>query len=223
MSIFDIVGPEMIGPSSSHTAGAVNLGRLARVIAGGELKKVVIKPHGSFGKTLQGHGTDKALVGGLLGFEPNDSRLRSAFAEAKKRGLEFEFQKVEGRSVHPNTVIFNFYNDGEDREKDGIKIQGASIGGGAVKITRIDDFELEVTGNNDSIWCVHKNVPGVFAHITSMLGENDINIITMKAVQLREKDLGSCILELNQPVSQETAAELEKTDFINFVRRIPKL
>jgi len=142
-SVFDIVGPNMIGPSSSHTAGAARLGKTASKIAGKPVKEVKFLLHGSFAETYKGHGTDKAIVGGILGFQPDDARIKESFELAEQAGVKFEFIKTDlGDNVHPNTVKIEMVL--EDGSKS--TVMGASIGGGNIKLTEMDGLALDFNG-----------------------------------------------------------------------------
>lgn len=143
MNVFDIIGPVMVGPSSSHTAGAARIGKVARTILGEELKEAIIEMHGSFAKTYKGHGTDKALLAGLMGFEVDDDRIRNSLEIANQKGIKFIFNTAVMGNVHPNTARLNL--TGESGRK--VCVQGASIGGGNIVITEIDGIEVELTGN----------------------------------------------------------------------------
>ena len=219
MSIFEVMGPIMIGPSSSHTAGSVKLGKLARFIAGKKVQRAVLKLHGSFATTYRGHGTDKALIAGLLGFDPDDVRIRRAFTHAEENDLQYEFEKIELRGVHPNTVIFELYT--EDKEK--LTIRGSSLGGGEVIINSIDEYEVEITGKYDTLWIVHKDMPGMVGRITALLGSYNVNIASMKNQRRKKRDVASSIIELDQIIPDALFEHLKNIPDIDFVRRIPGL
>lgn len=174
-SIFDIVGPVMIGPSSSHTAGAVRLGALARAVFGGTPRSARIGLHGSFATTGHGHGTDLALVAGLLGMKPDDPGIRRALALAGEAGLSVSFERVDLGEVHPNSAIF------ELSEGDRVaRMQGASLGGGDVVLTSIDDFDVEMTGELWALVVEHIDRPGEIAAVSSALAAGDVNIAAMR-------------------------------------------
>jgi L-serine dehydratase len=152
--VYDILGPVMIGPSSSHTAGAARLGKIAGIICGGNIAKVVFLLHGSFAKTYKGHGTDRALVAGILGMEPWDERLRDSLDIAKEKGIEIEFREADLGDVHPNTVKFLM------TKSDGsiVEVRGSSIGGGNIVINEVDNEEIEFTGEYPTIIIKHQDV-----------------------------------------------------------------
>lgn len=175
-SIFDIVGPIMVGPSSSHTAGAARLAKFARLICGNSIKKVEFLLHGSFSKTYKGHGTDKALVAGILGMDPWDDNLKDSFEIAKEKGIDFTFKEADLGEVHPNTVKFII------TKKDGkvSQITGSSIGGGNMVIFNIDGQAIEFRGEYPTLLTTHKDTPGVISKITTMLYMENVNIASMK-------------------------------------------
>ena len=170
--VFDIVGPIMIGPSSSHTAGAARLAKVASIIAGGGIKKVEFLLHGSFAKTYKGHGTDKALVAGILRMDPWDENLKKSFEIAEEQGIDLVFTETDLGDVHPNTVKFIITK--EDGQVS--VIAGSSIGGGNIVIFDIDGQEVEFTGDYPTLITKHRDTPGVIAKITSILYEEKMNI-----------------------------------------------
>lgn len=184
-SVFDVIGPRMIGPSSSHTAGAARIALAARKVAHEKVKSVKFYLHGSFAQTYKGHGTDKALVGGLMGFATDDERIRDSFAIAKENGLEFEFIPTNlGEDRHPNTVkvVMTKY-DGST-----VEVIGESIGGGNIKIVGINGIDLEFTGSFSTLIVKHWDKPGTAAHVTSCVAKNNINIAFMR---MYREDIGA--------------------------------
>lgn len=175
MSLLEIIGPVMIGPSSSHTAGAVRLGNIARRLWGEKIQDVIIYLRGSFASTYWGHGTDKALVGGLLGFKPDDLRIRDSFSLAKKSGMNYTFKEECIDGAHPNSVKFIIQT-----EKRSMEMIGASIGGGAIKIQEIDGFPVEINGDFPTLIIFHQDKKGVVASITAALFQKNLNIAEMK-------------------------------------------
>ncbi|MBZ9689058.1 L-serine ammonia-lyase, iron-sulfur-dependent subunit beta [Clostridium estertheticum] len=174
-SVFDILGPIMIGPSSSHTAGAARLGKIASIIAGGNIVSVQFVLHGSFAKTYKGHGSDRALVAGILGMDPWDDRLKDALIIAKQQGLGVEFVEGDLGDVHPNTVKFII------TKEDGkiVEIIGSSVGGGNILIFEVDGQPVEFTGNYPTIIISHKDIPGMISKVSTMLFDENVNIATM--------------------------------------------
>ena len=175
MNVFDIIGPVMIGPSSSHTAGAVRLGRVVNnLIDDRKLVKVEITLSGSFAQTYKGHGTDRALLAGIMGYKSFSPEIRDAHDIAKKRGIEYSFIKENIKGAHPNTArIHYFLEDGTD----GV-MQGASIGGGNILVKQINGMNVDFNGENNTILVMHEDKPGVIASVTNMMHweHEDINI-----------------------------------------------
>lgn len=197
--VFDIVGPVMIGPSSSHTAGAARLGLMAGKILGEKAVKAEILLHGSFAQTYRGHGTDKALIGGIMGFEPEDGRLREALEIAQENGLEYSFRPVDIPEAHPNTAVLIL--TGEKGRQ--VRVEGASIGGGNIRISRIGDFEVYLTGKYPALVIVHKDRPGVINMVTTVLARYKINIAYMKVSRKIRGQEAMMILETDEELSTE--------------------
>lgn len=166
MNVFDIIGPVMIGPSSSHTAGAVRLGRVAnKLIDNRKLSKVEITLSGSFAQTYKGHGTDRALLAGIMGYHSYSPEIRDALAIARDRGIAFEFIKEDIKGAHPNTARIHYYlEDGGEGE-----MQGASVGGGNILVNQIDGMKVEFNGENNTILVMHRDKPGVIAAVTQLM------------------------------------------------------
>lgn len=175
-SIFDIIGPVMIGPSSSHTAGAARLGKMARCIFGNTPKKVDMTLYGSFAKTYKGHGTDRALLGGLLGFKEDDKRIRNAKELAGEAGLDYTFIESPLDIGHPNVVKFDLYGDNNRH----MSVVGRSIGGGQIMITEVDGNDMSITGDEFTLVVFHEDRPGAISLISQALSESDINIASMR-------------------------------------------
>ncbi|GAA0725574.1 L-serine ammonia-lyase, iron-sulfur-dependent subunit beta [Clostridium malenominatum] len=197
-SIFDIIGPIMIGPSSSHTAGAARLAKVASVIAGGKIKKVDFYLHGSFAKTYKGHGTDKALVAGILGMEPWDDRLKTSFEIAKEKNIELNFHEVDLGDVHPNTVKFAITKENGNTSS----ITGSSIGGGNIIIFNVDGQEVDFKGDYPTLITKHKDIPGIVSKITTLLYNENINIGTIKLYRNSRGLEATMALETDEILSQ---------------------
>ena len=177
ISVFDVLGPNMIGPSSSHTAGAAVIAGLARKLIAPPLARVDFTLYGSFSKTYHGHGTDRALLGGILGFATDDARIRDSFQIAGERGLAFSFTANETETeLHPNTVDIRM----ENTAGQVMTVRGVSLGGGKVKIVRINGVEVDFTGEYSAVIVVHRDEPGVVAHITRVLIGHNVNIAFMR-------------------------------------------
>lgn len=197
MNIIDIIGPVMIGPSSSHTAGAVRLGLLAAGILGSRPTEAEIYLHGSFAETYKGHGTDMALLAGLMGWMPDDARIPRAKELAAEDGLQYSFHKIDlGNLTHPNTVLFKL----KDKDGGSCEIIGSSVGGGQVKVTAIDGFPVELTGRFPAILTVHEDTKGVIALVSSTLANGGVNIATMRLFRNDKGGTASMVIECDENV-----------------------
>src|SRR5699024_12103794 len=170
-SVFDIIGPVMIGPSSSHTAGAARIGEAARTLFGMEPEWIKIHLYESFAKTYKVHGTDFALAGGLLGFDTDDPRMNQALDLAKEKGIDIRFIEDPAKMPHPNTARVIIGNESEEQE-----LVGVSIGGGKVEITELNGFELRLSGSHPAILIMHNDRFGAIASVTNILARHEINI-----------------------------------------------
>ncbi|MDP2233167.1 MAG: L-serine ammonia-lyase, iron-sulfur-dependent subunit beta [Actinomycetota bacterium] len=215
-SLFDIVGPIMIGPSSSHTAGAVRLGLLARAVFGGCPAVAHIELHGSFASTGRGHGTDLALIAGLLGFAPHDARIREALTLAKESGLSVSFDEADLGEVHPNTARF-VLSDASGRT---MRVMGSSLGGGDVVVSAIDDFGVEMTGDLPTLLVEHQDRPGEIAAVTAILAEESANVASMKVAREGRGARAMMVIETDAPVSDEAAQRIGETPGAVAVRRV---
>lgn len=217
MNLFDIIGPVMVGPSSSHTAGAVRLGNVARAILNKPIAKAVIGLYGSFAQTGRGHGTDLALVAGLMGWAPDDARIARAFDYTEQNKLVYSFRIMnETDSVHPNMVKFWLTDvDGTQCE-----LLGSSIGGGRIMVNEIDGFPLEFTGEFPTLITLHEDRPGVIALVTNILSQERVNIAQMKVFRQDKGQLACMVLETDQPVSDQDLAALIALPMLKSVRRI---
>lgn len=172
LQAFDIIGPIMIGPSSSHTAGAVRIGKYARSILGATPVKAHIRFSGSFAKTYKGHGTDKAVIAGILGMDTDDARIRVSMDVAKEEGLAFEFEEADIDGAHPNTAEITL----EDAEGRTAQVQGASVGGGNIVINKINCTAVSINGKSDTLVIPHQDIPGMIAVVTKILAEKGVNV-----------------------------------------------
>ena len=220
MNVFDIIGPVMIGPSSSHTAGAARLGLLAASILGSRPVHADIYLHGSFAETYQGHGTDMALLAGLMGWLPDDERIPEAMDHAGEAGLQYAFHKVDlGNAAHPNTVLFKL--TGESGAY--CEIVGSSIGGGQVKVTEIDGFPVELTGRLPAILTVHTDTRGVIALVTGTLANAGVNIATMRLFRSNKGGMASMVIECDEAVPQEILnliGALQQIESVRFIASV---
>ena len=216
-SIFEIIGPIMVGPSSSHTAGAVRIGRIAREILGRKPVKATILFHGSFAETYRGHGSDKAVVGGILGFSTDDLRIREALEIAEKEGLKIEFKTVDlGEEYHPNTIKIVL----EDPTGLKVWIVGSSIGGGNIIVTEVNGFEADISGDYHALITIHEDKPGMVAKITAILAKYGINIARMKVSRVKRGALAFSSIEVDQEIPLEVVHEVEKVEGVKLVRAL---
>ena len=207
ISIFDVIGPNMIGPSSSHTAGAVSIALLAKKLFSGKIVKAEFILYGSFAKTGSGHGTDKALLGGILGFDTSDGRIRDAFAIADERGIQYRFTLGEDDSVtHPNTA--DIFLEGENGERQSIR--GESVGGGKVRIVRINNIEVDFTGEYSTLIVRQIDKPGVVSHITQCLSMHHANIAFMLLFRDDKGGIAYTVVESDDPIPNETLDEIRE-------------
>ncbi|NLL70672.1 MAG: L-serine ammonia-lyase, iron-sulfur-dependent, subunit beta [Epulopiscium sp.] len=215
-SVFDIVGPVMIGPSSSHTAGAARLGYMAKKIVGNGIQEVYFYLHGSFAKTYNGHGTDKALLAGVMGYLPDDERIRDAFSLAKKQGLLYHFMEADLGDVHPNTVKMKIIMDtGEEWE-----ITGSSIGAGKIKIIKINTMEVDFAGEYTTLITYHIDRPGIIATLTAILAKYKINIAFMKLFREKKGSKAILILETDEHIEKEAVKEILQNKDIEIAKVI---
>ena len=192
VSVFDVLGPNMIGPSSSHTAGAAVIAFLAHKMITPPLKKVDFTLYGSFAKTYHGHGTDRALLGGMMGFNTDDIRIRNSFQIAAERGLAYSFTSCESETdIHPNTVDIRM----ENARGQVMTVRGESLGGGKVRISRINGVSVDFTGDYSTVIVVQQDKPGVVAHITKVLSDSNVNIAFMRLFRESKGNTAYTIVE----------------------------
>ena len=212
VGVFDILGPIMVGPSSSHTAGAARLGKVARAVAGADIEEVTFYLHGSFAKTYKGHGTDRALVAGILGMEPSDLRLRDSLEIARELGLKIDFKEADLGDVHPNTVEFII------RGKEGnYGLIGSSIGGGSIEVTSVNGNAVTFTGAYPTVIVSNRDVPGVLSKVASILYDNDINIAFMKVFRNQKGKNATMVFEVDHEITAEIIGNIKAIEGINKV------
>lgn len=214
--IFDVLGPVMIGPSSSHTAGAEKLGRAARSIAEENIKSVVFYLHGSFAKTYRGHGTDRALVAGILGMEPDDERIKDSFKIAEDAGIDVRFIESDLGDVHPNTVRIEITKTDDTL----VNVTGSSIGGGNIVVTNINGDSVEFSGEYPVILVKHFDKRGMISKITFALALGNINIATLKVGRTMKGDIATTVIETDNKVSKDVVKELQALDGVLNVKAI---
>lgn len=219
IGIFDVLGPIMIGPSSSHTACAARLGKIARTIVNKPIKDVTFLLHGSFKETYKGHGTDRALVAGILGMMPDDERLRDALLIAEKEGLEVHFLPADLGQVHPNTVKI-LMTDCDDINWE---VLGSSIGGRLVEIYEINGNKVKITGEYPTIITCHDDIPGTVSKVSTLFYDNDINIAHMTLVRSQTGKDATMTFEVDNNVSEELIAAIKAVEGVNRVILINSL
>lgn len=215
-SAFDIIGPIMIGPSSSHTAGAVRLGLMAKAILAEKVVKADIGLYGSFAQTYKGHGTDRALIAGIMGFKPDDERIRDSLQIAKEQGIEFAFNKIELEDAHPNTAVIKLTGISGRT----IKVQGASIGGGNINVSTINDYTVNLSGKYPSLIIVHKDMPGVINGVTAALALYNINIAYMRVSRTERGAEALMNIEVDDNISDQAIGVCESVVGVEKVLRI---
>ena len=196
INIFDMMGPVMVGPSSSHTAGAARIGNMGRTLLGEEVARADIGLHGSFAETGFGHGTDRALLAGLLGMKPDDLRIPNAYEEAKRAGMAYSFRTVELRDAHPNTALLEL--TGKSGKQ--LTLQASSIGGGAIVVNKIDGIDVNFTGDFNTLIVRNQDESGSVAAITSILSQVHINVANMSVNRHRRGGDALMVIETDQHI-----------------------
>lgn len=202
-TVFDIVGPIMVGPSSSHTAGAIKIGKIAREIFGRMPQKALITLYGSFAKTYRGHGTDVAIIGGILNFDTSDYRIIDSKKLAKKEGLDVQFFISEEEPTHPNTARILLEDD-----KGKLELLGISIGGGKVEIIEINGFQIKVSSNEPILFVFHEDKFGLVASVANVLGKNKINISYMEVARKEKGSIALMLIETDNPITDDVIKEI---------------
>ena len=218
MGLLDVIGPVMVGPSSSHTAGACRLALLARNLLLAPPQRVRFALHGSFAKTAQGHGTDLALVGGMLGFAPDDPRLRQAFDEGVAAGLEFEFTQADLGDVHPNSVRIEMESADES-----VSLTGSSLGGGLVKAFKVGEFETNFSGSYHTLLVQHLDQPGAIAQVARVIADDDGNIATLYSMRNKRGGQALMAIEIDKRLSQHVLDYLNNVSYAVWVRMLPEV
>lgn len=207
MTIFDIMGPVMVGPSSSHTAGAVRIGLIARRLLGSQPVHAEILLHGSFAATGEGHGTKKALVAGLLGMQPDDPAIPRAFPLAEQAGLRLHMGLIDLRGAHPNTVVLKI-TDAEGRT---LEVNASSLGGGRVRVNALDGLEASFTGEYPTLIIRNEDRPGHVAEVANLLSNHGVNIATMQLYRDRRGGLAVMVIESDQPIPEDVVESLRRS------------
>ena len=219
VSLLDIIGPVMVGPSSSHTAGACRLGLLARGLVGGTPERAKIELHGSFARTGEGHGTDKAIVAGLMGFRPDDDRIRNALEIAEREGLDYHFEKTTlDEESHPNSVRISL----ERGERSSV-MMGSSLGAGRVLVTQIDGFPVEVSGSYHTIVLVAEDIKGSVARIATLLSDDGLNIATLRLTRKKRGGDAFMVIELDEFPDERVRDHLRALPWVRWAFRVEKV
>ncbi len=213
ISVFEVLGPVMIGPSSSHTAGAVRLAHVAAEVARAPFHKVRFGLSGSFAKTCRGHGTDKALLAGAMGLAPDDERIRDAEGIARERGLEYRFEAEELDWLHENSVHITFTHENGAKSE----IWGSSIGGGRIVIRRIGDFETSLEADSPTVVVVHKDQPGVISDLSTIFAWHGINIGVLRLTRVGKHGKAAAMFILDEHVTPKVVAAIK---FLPYVEEV---
>lgn len=214
--LFDIIGPIMVGPSSSHTAGAARLGFLAGKMASGPIEKVCFRLHGSFAETGSGHGTDKALLAGVMGLKPSDEHIREAFTLARQKGLHYSFQAANLGDVHPNSAEITISGTWGQ-----MRVLGSSIGGGAVRIMEIDGQDVDFSGDYPTLITLHEDRPGIVAAVTEIIARKGYNVATLRLFRQARFNEAMMVLETDELISTEAVQDIADLSFVHKVMFLP--
>ncbi len=219
VSLLDIIGPVMVGPSSSHTAGACRIGLIARALIGGSPDTARVELHGSFARTGTGHGTDRAIAGGLLGYQPDDVRLRESLEAAEQSGMKITFENTKLRGDHhPNTTRITL-----TRERRSVVLVGSSIGAGRIIITAIDGFPVDVTGSYTTLVVVAHDEPGIVARLATALAEESVNLATMRVSRRQKGGDAIHIYELDSPPGPAAIDRIRALSAVKTLRVIDRV
>lgn len=226
MSLLDVIGPVMVGPSSSHTAGACRLALLARHALGGRPRSARFELHGSFAKTARGHGTELALVAGTLGFAPDDDRIPTAFEAGEGAGLTWAFETTDLGDVHPNSVRITLEGTADGTGGDHpvrLSLAGSSLGGGLVRAYEVDGFRVEFTGTSPTLLMRHRDVPGVIARVARVIADDEVNIATLTCARARRGGEAMMSIEMDRALSRIATAYLEHLPYVLWARALPEV
>lgn len=217
--IFDMIGPVMIGPSSSHTAGVVRIGRVVFKIFGGIPEKADIIFYNSFARTYEGHGSNRAILAGLMDFKTDDKRIKTALDLTREAGLSYKFRSIGSASTfHPNTVRIT-----AEKKGDKVEILGESRGGGVIRIREVNGFESNFTASMHTLIIEADDVKGSIAFFAEVLSQDDCNIATMTVSRKAKNDLACLILEIDSGIDDITLKYLKKRNWVHKVIYIPDI
>lgn len=216
-TLFDIISPVMIGPSSSHTAGAVRLGLLAKNIYKNTPKKIIFKLYNSYAHTGKGHGTEKGLLAGTLGLSVDDRRIKDIFNTDIAKAIDYEFQYAENFKFHPNAVEITFIGE------NNMFIAGESVGAGEIAIRKINDFTVKLTGKFNTLLIVHKDKPGMISQVTSLLQYHNINVASLfcdRSAKGQEASMAVCIDGSIKPDILNVVEEIPDVYFVSYIEKL---
>ena len=208
MSLFNIIGPVMVGPSSSHTSGAVRIGNMVRTLLKDEPVEGDILLHGSFASTGKGHGTDKGIVAGILGMDTDDIRIPDSFEIAEKKGFKYNIHTGQINGAHPNTALIKL----SGASGRCISVQASSVGGGSIMVNKIDDIDVNFSGENPTLIVHNPDQPGHVAEVTSMLSHKKVNIAKMQLYRENRGEYAVMVIETDQSVPEEGLKWLENVE-----------
>ncbi len=211
MNVFDIIGPVMIGPSSSHTAGAARIGKTAAMLLTAPVAKADILFHGSFAKTYKGHGTDKAIVGGILKMDPWDPGIRTSLETAEEKGIIVSFHTGTLDNAHPNTALVTL----TDCNGNTISVQGSSVGGGNIVITQINGMEVYFTGQNTTLIVMHQDVPGTIAQVTGLVAAGNANINNFRLNRQEKGGVAIMTIEMDSDFDETLTAKIQELPYVH--------
>ncbi len=218
-SVFDMIGPVMIGPSSSHTAGVVRIGRVARKFLGAAPIHADITFYNSFARTYEGHGSDRAIIAGLLDYKTDDTRIKTAFEEAEAAGFEYKFKSIGNAStMHPNTVKVKVSS--QDKS---VEVIGESRGGGVIKIVGLEGFNVGFNANLSTLMLLAEDKKGAIAFIATVLANDDCNIASMSVNRKGKNDLACHVIEIDSKPPKVTLDYLKHLSWIKTVTFIPDI
>ncbi|MCH7400971.1 L-serine ammonia-lyase, iron-sulfur-dependent subunit beta [Belliella kenyensis] len=218
-SVFDMIGPVMIGPSSSHTAGVVRIARAAIRVLGGTPDRAEITFYNSFARTYEGHGSDKAIIGGLMDFKTDDPKIRTAFEEAERKGLVYKFKSIGNASIyHPNTIKLNLF-----KEDKSVEVIGESLGGGLINIAYVDGFNADFTAQSHTLIIKAQDISGAIAFISSVIAQEKANIATMSVSRKGKNDLACHVIEMDSGMQPITIEYLKSIPWIQELIYIPDI
>ena len=218
VSIFEILGPIMIGPSSSHTAGASRIGAITRELLAEKPLEAQITLYNSFAKTHRGHGTDRAIVGGILGFAPDDVRIKESFEIARREGLSWEFKFVgDSMRFHSNTARVKL----KGSSGASVELVGASLGGGRIRIQEIGGFPVDFGALTYTIVIIAEDIPGSIKYVSGAIAERGVNIARMTVT--RSEKMANMVIETDQLADPETIETIQSLPWVRFARVVEPL